>query len=71
QNWGVDALIGTDSMPNEGADGFKGTFRFHVASGLLSMENAVAAEGSAHEAKFFKCGKALHGMYSEQNDTTQ
>ena len=68
QTWEVDALVGTDSMPVEGADDYQGTFRFSVASGLLSMYEAGTAQDTTPARAFFKCGKVLSGMYSEQGD---
>jgi hypothetical protein len=67
QQWEVDALIGVDSMPGDGADNLKGTFRFVVASGLLSM-NDVGMAGIAQASSFFKCGKVLDGMYVESEE---
>ncbi len=71
QNWEVDALIGTDSMPNEGADAYQETIRFAVASGLLTMNEADSAGGITHASRFFRCGEVLDGMYPDQSDATQ
>ena len=68
QQWEVDTLVGIDSMPSEGVSDFKGTFRFDVVSGLLSMTEVGAAEGTAQASNFFKCGKVLDGMYLEFGD---
>ena len=63
QQWEVDALVGIDSIPSEGVGDFKGTFRFAVVSGLLSMTEVGAAEETAQASNFFWCGKVLDGMY--------
>lgn len=69
QQWEVDALAGIDSMPSEGVGDFKGTFRFVVASGLLSMKEVDVPEGIAQVSDFFRCGKVLDGMYFKFGDT--
>ena len=63
QQWEVDALVGIDSMPSEGVGDFKGTFRFVVASGLLSMNEVGMPVGISQASNFFRCGKVLDGMY--------
>ncbi len=68
QQWEVEALVGVDSMPSEEVADFKGTFRFDVVSGLLSMTEVGAAEGTAQASNFFKCGEVLDGMYLESSD---
>ena len=69
QDWEIDVLIGIDSMPSGGVDEYKGTFRFTVASGLLSMKEVDAPEGVAQASDFFKCEKVLDGMYLKPGDT--
>lgn len=70
QQWKVDALVGTDSIPSDGVDDFKGTFRFAIASGVLSMTEVGEAEPAWPATAFFKCGKVLDGMYPEQGDAS-
>ena len=68
QQWEVDTLVGIDSMPSKGVGDFKGAFRFAVVSGLLSMTEVGAAEGTVQASNFFRCGKVLDGMYLEFGD---
>lgn len=65
QQWEVDALVGTDSMPSAGSDDLKDTFRFAVVSGLLSMTEVGVVDGIAPASNFFRCGNVPDGMYTE------
>ncbi|RYY23028.1 MAG: hypothetical protein EOP62_21530 [Sphingomonadales bacterium] len=65
QRWDVDALVGVDSMPEEGMEGSRETFRLTLSNGVLSMNEENAADGTRHVRAFFKCGNILDGMYIE------
>ena len=65
QQWEVDALVGIDSMPSEGVSDFKGTFRFAVASSLLSMTEVGVVDGITQASSFVRCGNVLDGMYTK------
>ena len=69
RSWEADASIGINTLPIEG-DADEGTFRFTVASGLLSMNEMNAAGGSAHASGFFRCGGVLDGLYKDRGDST-
>ena len=67
--WEVDALVGMDSIPGDGEYEDKGTFRFVVASGVLSINEVGVPDGFAQASGFFRCGKVLDGMYGKSGDT--
>ena len=67
QRWDVDVLVGIDSMPEEGVEGHKDTVRLELSSGLLSITEGSVTDGPVSVRVFFRCGKVLDGMYSQQD----